>query len=204
MIVVVDSGVANAGSILNMLARLGASATVSADPEVIEKAEKLVLPGVGSFDAGMRSLEERGLIGLLNKQVMERGVPILGLCLGMQMLTLGSEEGTRPGLGWINTRVIRFRFVAGAKERVPHMGWNVVAPTQEHPLFSNFDADAKFYFVHSYHIPLSPTTDTLGVTRHGVEFASVVGRKNITGVQFHPEKSHRFGMRLFQNFIAGW
>ena len=140
---------------------------------------------------------------MLNRQVCERGVPILGLCLGMQLMTRSSEEGEKRGLGWIDTLPCAFAWIRPRK-RVPHMGWNVVEVLHDHPILSGLEKASRFYFVHSYHVPLDSSSAVLGVTHHGIGFASVIGRDNIVGVQFHPEKSHRFGMRLLQNFVTGW
>lgn len=201
MIVIVDSGVANTGSIVNMLGRVGVQATVSSDPGVIDRGTKLILPGVGAFDAGMRSLDQRGLIPVLDRQVQERGIPILGLCLGMQLFTRKSEEGSLPGLGWLDADTVRFRPPASPDVKIPHMGWNTVDVRREHPVLDTSDEDTRFYFVHSYHVANASPDQVLGTTTHGYEFASVIGRDNILGVQFHPEKSHRFGMRLLRNFV---
>jgi imidazole glycerol-phosphate synthase subunit HisH len=203
VIVVVDYGMGNLGSIANMLTRIGATVTISSDPAVIETATKLILPGVGAFENGMRNLGDRGLVPVLHRRVLEQRVPILGLCLGLQLFTRRSEEGTLPGLGWIATDTVRFggeRLGAGMK--VPHMGWNLLRPARPHPLFDGLDSDARFYFVHSYHLAAAPDgADTMGTTTYGYEFASAAGRDNIMGVQCHPEKSHRFGMTLFRNFV---
>lgn len=202
MIVVVDSGVANLGSIVNMLRRIGAAAEVSKDPNVIEGAEKLILPGVGAFDAGMRSITERGLIPALNTAVVKRKTPILGLCLGMQMFTRRSEEGGTGGLGWIDAETVRFSLdVAQHDLKVPHMGWNRAQLCRQHPLFDSLEEESRFYFVHSYHVVVNDPDVALAMTTHGYAFPSVIAQDNIVGVQFHPEKSHRYGMRLFQNFV---
>lgn len=200
MIAIVDYGMGNLGSVRNMLRKLAIPATLSADPAVLETAERLILPGVGSFDAGMRNLTERGLIPVLQRQVVQRGVPILGLCLGMQLMCRESEEGAGAGLGWIDARVVRFR-PPRPELKVPHMGWNTVAPCRPHPLFTGLEA-SRFYFVHSFHVQCADAADPLGNTEYGYPFASAVARGNILGVQFHPEKSHRFGMALMRNFAS--
>lgn len=204
MIVVVDSGIANVGSIANMLKKLGIRANVSAVPAEIEKASKLILPGVGAFDAGMRHMRDLGLVEPLNEAVLGRSVPVLGICLGMQLMSRGSEEGLLPGLGWLDTRAVRFNFdgaANGASYRVPHMGWNTVRTTGSSPLFSDLGDDARFYFVHSYHIVADDPGVVLASTQYGYDFVSAVAKKNIFGVQFHPEKSHRYGLQLIRNFV---
>jgi len=201
MIVVVDYGLGNLGSIANMLKKIGAHAVVSSDPAVVEKADKLILPGVGAFDAGMKNLETRGLIPLLNYRVLEQKTPILGVCLGMQLLCKRSEEGQLPGLGWLDAEVIRFKFDGNiANLKIPHMGWNTLAVRQPHPLFADLEAENRFYFVHSYHVVCADMGNVLAQTNYGFDFASAVVKDNIMGVQFHPEKSHKFGMRLYKNF----
>jgi imidazole glycerol-phosphate synthase subunit HisH len=201
MIVIVDYGMGNLGSIANMLKKIGAPAVISSDPEIIEQADKLILPGVGAFDYGMRNLNERGLIPVLNEQVLAHKKPVLGLCLGMQLLTKHSEEGGLPGLGWLDAETVRFKFdVANAVLKIPHMGWNSVQVGQPHFLFANAGTEPRFYFVHSYHVVCADERAVIGKTQYGYDFASVVAKDNIAGVQFHPEKSHAFGMNLLKNF----
>jgi imidazole glycerol-phosphate synthase subunit HisH len=201
MIVVVDYGMGNVGSIANMLRKVGAEAGISADHVVIESAGKLILPGVGAFDQGMQNLTDRGLIPLLRRKVLEEGTPVLGVCLGMQLLARGSEEGRCPGLGWLDAVAVRFRPTAGdTRLKVPHMGWNTIMVQRPHPLLSGLEQDARFYFVHSYHVVCHDPGVVLSRTGYGVDFVSAVARDNIVGVQFHPEKSHRFGMQVYRNF----
>jgi len=201
MIVIVDYGVGNLGSIANMIRRIGSTAQISADHEVISAADKLILPGVGAFGRGMSNLNERGLIPVLERRVRQDGVPLLGLCLGMQLLTLGSEEGNAQGLGWIDANTVRFR-VDETRMKVPHMGWNTMRTVRPHPLLDGLEPDSRFYFVHSYHVSLpADSDDGLGISTYGQDFASAIGRHNVMGVQFHPEKSHRFGMALLRNFV---
>jgi imidazole glycerol-phosphate synthase subunit HisH len=204
MIVIIDYGMGNLGSIANMLKKIGAPAAVSSDPAVIERADKLILPGVGAFDHGMRNLIERGLIPVLNEQVLNRKKTVLGLCLGMQLLTKKSEEGILPGLGWIEAETERFKIDgANAALKIPHMGWNTTHLCQPHWLLAGADAEPRFYFVHSYHIACADESIILATTRYGYDFASIVAKDNIAGVQFHPEKSHWFGMQLLRNFAEG-
>jgi glutamine amidotransferase len=201
MIVIVDYGVGNLGSIANMLKKAGAEGVTSADPEVVRGASRLILAGVGAFDTGMRNLQERGLIEPLGDRV-RAGVPVLGLCLGMQLLGHASEEGMLPGLGWIDARARRFTFPDQPMIKVPHMGWNTVGPVSPHPLLHDLGGDARFYFVHSYFMACADPSLEIGRSRYGgFDFCSVVGAGNVLGVQFHPEKSHKFGMALLRNFV---
>jgi imidazole glycerol-phosphate synthase subunit HisH len=163
----------------------------------------LILPGVGAFDAGMRQLHASGLVGLLNDKVLNRHTPTLGICLGMQLMTEKSEEGDLPGLGWIKGGNVRFRFdEAQTHLKVPHMGWNTVTSTRDDTLFKDLDDEARFYFVHSYHVVCQCEADVLAWTHHGRRFVSAFQHANILGTQFHPEKSHKFGMKLLSNFAA--
>lgn len=201
MIVIVDYGVGNLASVLNMLRKIGAKARISGDPVDIEMADKLILPGVGSFGNGMGKLVASGLIPILEEQVFFRKKPILGICLGMQMMTRGSEESDVPGLGWIDALTYRFPDVENL--RVPHMGWNKV---QASPTSRLFDFDCKeaerFYFVHSYYVSTTDPVHTSGICKYGIDFAAAYEVGDIFGVQFHPEKSHLFGMDLFRKFVA--
>lgn len=202
MIVIVDYGMGNLGSIQNMLRKVGAEAKISAEAEDIERADKLILPGVGAFDTGMLQLRQRGLIELLNRKALEEKTPILGVCLGMQLMGKASEEGRLAGLGWLDAECIRFRFEAETSRlKIPHMGWNTVSIQREGTLFKDMPPEPRFYFVHSYHLVLREAGDVLATTEHGYAFVSAVQRGNIMAVQFHPEKSHKFGMRLYKNFV---
>ena len=203
-VVVVNAGIGNLGAIPNMLKRLGTPARVTADAGEISAAGRIILPGVGAFDAAMQSLADLGLIEVLNRKALEERVPILGVCLGMELLSAGSEEGRLPGLGWIEGRAIRFRpDHGGPLLRIPHMGWNYVRPTANGALFTDLGASPRFYFAHSFHLVCDDEADVAGVTRYGYPFVSAVHRGNISGIQFHPEKSHRFGLQVFRNFLAG-
>ncbi len=201
MIVVIDYGMGNVGSVVNMLRKVGADAEATGDVNAVARASKLVLPGVGAFDAAMTRLRERELVPVLNRRVLEEGVPILGICLGMQVMTESSEEGSEAGLGWIAGGTQRFRFDDPAQRlRVPHMGWNVVRPAQPTPLFDGMYEEPRFYFVHSYHVTCRNEEDVMLTTEYGYRFVSGISRGNIFGVQFHPEKSHKFGMHLVRRF----
>ncbi|MCX5805030.1 MAG: imidazole glycerol phosphate synthase subunit HisH [Proteobacteria bacterium] len=203
MILIIDYGMGNLGSILNMLNKIGVNAAISSNIKDIEKTDKLILPGVGAFDRGMNNLEERGLIPMLNKLVLEDKIPILGVCLGMQLLGMRSEEGRLHGLGWLDAETIRFKFQgANANLKIPHMGWNQLSVRQAHPLFADLEAVNRFYFVHSYHVVCANPDNVLATTSYGFDFTSAIVKDNIMGVQFHPEKSHKFGMHLLKNFVA--
>ena len=199
MITIVNYGMGNVGSLLNMFKRVGVKSCVTADPEVILRAVKLVLPGVGAFDAAMERINSLpGLRTALDVKALKEKVPVLGVCLGMQLLTRSSEEGSLSGLGWIPSVTTRFPKQDGLK--VPHMGWNVALPNTSSPLTAQVGLEPRYYFVHSYCVHVDDPSDSLMRTRYGVNFDSAIGRDNIYGVQFHPEKSHRFGMHILKNF----
>jgi len=200
MIVIVDIGMGNLGSIQNMFKRIKVDALVSSDPSKIDKASKLILPGVGAFDNAILSLQERGLIDVLNQKVVKEGTPILGICLGMQLLGRESEEGALKGLAWIDAKTVRFRMNSNGL-KIPHMGWNTVEVQGSPEIFAGID-EPRFYFVHSYHLVCSTPSDVLTTTHYGYDFVSSVHHGNIWGTQFHPEKSHKFGMKLFSNFAG--
>lgn len=201
MITVIDYGMGNLGSMLNMFKRIGVAACVASDPIEIRRAEKLVLPGVGAFDAAMRRINSvLGLRESLDQKALIEKVPVLGVCLGMQLLTQSSEEGELPGLNWIEGSAIRFPRNLGLK--VPHMGWNVVQPTRPSPVTSDLGDEPCYYFVHSYYVKVADPAHSIMSTHYGVDFDSAINRENIYGVQFHPEKSHSFGMQILKNFSA--
>ena len=201
MIAIVDYGVGNLGSISNMLRKIDIEAVVTADPSGIEKAEKLILPGVGAFDTAMKNIRDLKLLDVLNQKVIADKTPVIGLCLGMQILTESSEEGKMPGLGWVKGKTIRFRFEESRNDlKIPHMGWNTVEIKNPSPLVEELDKNSRFYFVHSYHMDCKDKEDVTAVTNYGYDFPSVVKKENIYGIQFHPEKSHKFGMKLLENF----
>ena len=201
MITIIDYKTGNLGSIQNILKRIGVDSVLTSDREVISEATKIILPGVGAFDTGMRNLTGLNLKDILNQKVLDENTPILGICLGMQLMSLGSEEGSLPGLGWIKAETVRFSFSDTVSYKIPHMGWNFVQQRKESRLFTGMYQDARFYFVHSYYLKANDTSDILTSTNYEIDFASSVERNNIVGVQFHPEKSHKFGMRLLKNFV---
>lgn len=201
-LVIVDYGIGNVLSIANMLRSASVPAVVSADPADIRGASRLIIAGVGAFDAGMSSLHERGLVPVLRDAVFERRIPVLGICLGMQLLMRGSEEGKAEGLGWIEGSSSRIRPNGDQTLRVPHMGWNDIEPARESPLLEGLREHARFYFAHSYAVECADERDVVATTVYGSAFPAIVGHGHVFGVQFHPEKSHKYGRRLLENFAA--
>jgi glutamine amidotransferase len=198
VLVIVDYGHGNLGSIKNMLKKIGVKdVIVSGNPDVIALATKLILPGVGAFASGMLSLRERKLVGPLERKVLGEKVPILGICLGMQLFSQRSEEGPSEGLGWVEAETVRF--AASDNLKIPHMGWNSVRFRVGGGLGRGIERDARFYFVHSYHVRVKPP-NALATASYGEDFVAALQCDNIVGVQFHPEKSHNFGMALLKNF----
>jgi glutamine amidotransferase len=199
MITIIDYGLGNLGSVKNMLKRIKVPAQITADLEEIRKAEKIILPGVGSFDAAMLKLREQGMIDVLNDKALKEKVPVMGICLGMQLLVNSSEEGKESGLGWIPGKVTKFAF-EDRSLKIPHMGWNYTNVSKNaNPILEDFD-HFKFYFVHSYFVQVEREENRLLTTEYGHEFDAGIAKDNIFGFQFHPEKSHKFGMKLFENF----
>lgn len=201
MIGIVHFGLGNVGAVQNMLTKLGVRAKTISSPDELRTASKLILPGVGSFDTGITRLQSSGLLPTLRDLVLVRKVPILGICLGMQLMTRSSSEGTQPGLAWVHAETRRLDPMGVRGLRVPHMGWDVVRPAKQSPLIDDLPEDARFYFLHSYHVVCDDRADSLLRTPYGkVDIDSGFQHENIVGVQFHPEKSHRFGMWLFKSF----
>lgn len=200
MIVIVDYGMGNLRSVEKVFNRLNAIAIISANPEDISRADKLVLPGVGHFARGMSNLNERNLVGPINEAV-KKGVPLLGICLGMQLLTESSEEGEASGLGFIEAVTRKFKVKDSVK--VPHMGWNNVIVKENIPLLEGISSDDTFYFAHSYRVE-AKSESVVAKTVYDEEFASIILNGNVIGVQFHPEKSHDSGLKLIDNFIKNY
>ncbi len=201
MIVIVDYDVGNLAAIANMFKRIGSMCEITADPEKIWRADRIILPGNGAFDACMRGLRSTGLIPVLEDLVLQQKRPLLGICVGAQMLGHGSEEGTEPGLGWVNMHVRRFPDLPGLP--VPHMGWSPVRQMRAAaPVLSSLDNTARFYFVHSYYMEVENSQDVLLTSHYGFDFTAAVQVENIVGVQFHPEKSHRYGKQFLKQYAG--
>lgn len=203
MIHIVDYGVGNVQAFINMYKRLDIEAVRAATASDLESASKLVLPGVGAFDHAMKLLNASGMREPLDQLVLERKVPVLGICVGMQMMANGSDEGSKTGLGWVQGRVRSFaNHPASASLPMPHMGWNDVNPVAGSPggLFKGLESEARFYFLHSYYFEAAEAHEAIALTDYGFEFACAVQRGHVAGVQFHPEKSHHWGAALLKNF----
>jgi glutamine amidotransferase len=201
MIAVVDYGLGNVQAVTNIYKKLGISCSIVREPEALRSAEKIILPGVGSFDQAIKRLEISGFRKMLDAVISTQRLPVLGICVGMQMLGCSSEEGILTGLGWIDAVVKRFNFSSAEYSQcVPHMGWNSIKQVQENPLLKQLDVNSNFYFLHSYYMECQNSNDIIAMTEYGGEFASAVNSKNVYGVQFHPEKSHGFGIQLLKNF----
>ena len=198
MITIVDYGLGNLGSIQNMLKHIGVASIITGDLQEINDATKIILPGVGAFDSAMKRINNNGLRETLDSKALMECVPILGICLGMQLLTHGSEEGQMAGLGWIPAITKRFPDTLGLK--IPHMGWNSAHLSGSTKLTKGLENETRFYFVHSYYVKVEDEAHSILKTEYGIKFDSAINYGNIYGVQFHPEKSHRFGMRLLSNF----
>jgi glutamine amidotransferase len=198
MITIIDYGMGNLGSIKNMFKRIDVPAVITDDLDCIKSASKILLPGVGSFDAAMSRINESELRQVLDHKALDEQVPVLGICLGMQLLTRSSEEGDLSGLGWINAVTTRFPVKDDLK--VPHMGWNVVKPASPSPLSKDLPDESRFYFVHSYCVHVDNEENSILKTCYDITFDAAIQRDNIYGAQFHPEKSHKFGMQLLSNF----
>lgn len=201
MISVVSYGSGNIAAIANIFHRSGVEFNIAKNQGDLEQATKLVLPGVGAFDHTMGLLEKSGMIPALNRLVLDDKVPVLGICVGMQVMANASQEGERKGLGWIDASIRRFEVSKMLhKPFIPHLGWNLIKPRVEHSLFRSIDMEKGFYFLHSYYFSTRDPAVVMATTDYGIEFASAVNSENIYGLQFHPEKSHANGMRIFQNF----
>lgn len=200
MITIIDYGMGNIGSIENMIKKVGGESKIISTPDDLLCATKIVLPGVGAFDNGMTKLKEKGFIEILNKRVLEDKIPILGICLAMQLFTKSSEEGKLQGLGWIDAETVKFK-LNDKKLKVPHMGWNIVDIKREGKIYKDMYEEAAYYFVHSYYVKCNNIDDILTTTKYGTEFVSSFNHENIYATQFHPEKSHKYGIKLIKNFV---
>lgn len=197
----IDYGIGNVCSIINMLKKIGVESKLANSQSDIECADKIILPGVGAFDTGMQKLKKSGLINSIMTHAVTNNKPILGICLGMQMLGIGSEEGTEKGLGLIPFETIRFKLEDKKDLKIPHMGWDIVSmELRDDPILHDLDSEQRYYFVHSYHAICKDSENILMKCDYGYPFAAAVKKDKVYGVQFHPEKSHKFGMALLENF----
>lgn len=204
-VAVIDYGMGNIGSIINMLRRLSISGTLVSDPARLHEYDAIILPGVGHFDRAMSNLDALGLSGPIRHLAESKKQLIFGICLGMQLLCNYSEEGSRNGLGLIDADVKRFKFTQAMQLKVPHMGWNTVSRSSPNLLYDKIvSSSSRFYFVHSYYVSCNRQQDILATSTYGIDFVSMVRSNNIFGVQFHPEKSHSHGMRLFEGILKGY
>ena len=200
MIAIINYGLGNLTSILNMHKRLGIEAIITSDFETIRQADKLILPGVGHFKKGMENLHQSGLKKLLDEIVLEKQKPILGICLGAQLMTKHSEEGDVDGLGWVDANTVMFDKSKLGNLKVPHMGWSDIEIVQANPLLHALPEAPRFYHVHSYHFQFDKKDEVIANTEYGYRFESAFQKNNIYGTQFHPEKSHKYGMKVIENF----
>lgn len=199
MIAIIDYDMGNLGSIKNMIKKIGGQSIISNNKSDLMKAEGIILPGVGSFDTGVRNLKKYDLYNYIQDLAKDKQIPILGICLGMQLLCKSSEEGKEIGLGLVEANAIKFSDNDILK--IPHMGWSFVQKTKPSILLDDFTDDPRFYFVHSYYVKCDQENDILGITKYGIDFHSAFEKNNIFGVQYHPEKSHKFGMTLLKGFL---
>jgi glutamine amidotransferase len=200
MVTIVDYGMGNLGSVINMLKKIGVRSIVTSKSEEILSAEKILLPGVGAFDAAVKRIDEMNLRSVLTRKALVDKVPFLGICLGMQLLTRSSEEGVLKGLDFVPAKTIKFRLDSFNDLKIPHMGWNFVKENRPSDLTRDFTSDFRFYFVHSYYVMCDDDSNCILKTTHGVQFHSAIQNGNVYGTQFHPEKSHKYGMQLLKNF----
>jgi imidazole glycerol-phosphate synthase subunit HisH len=201
MIAIIDYGMGNLQSVAKILHRIGVNFMISSFPREIEKCDKIVLPGVGHFGKAVDNLKGLQLWDAIYEAVIVKKKPVLGICLGMQLMAKHSEEGDAVGFGWFDAEVVRFRVQDTLKYKVPHMGWNQVSITKPDPMFDGVDLQQGFYFVHSYYVKCNDPADILSETDYGFRFTSAIRKENIIGVQYHPEKSHEAGEKLLKNFV---
>ena len=201
MITLIDYGVGNIFAFQNVYKRLNIPTKIAKKKEDLDNAEKLILPGVGSFDYAMAQLNASGMREKLDELVLEKKVPVIGICVGMQMMGNRSDEGKLEGLKWIDSEILKFdESLIQQRTKLPHMGWNDVSPINTHPLFIGLEKEAIFYFLHSFYFRCKNEAESIAVSNYGISFSSAVHRENIYGIQFHPEKSHQYGEKLLHNF----
>lgn len=200
MITIINYGLGNLGSVQNMLKRIGAPCKITSDLKEIEEAEKILLPGVGAFDSAIQKIDELNLRSVLVKKAKVDKIPFLGICLGMQLLTRNSEEGVLKGLDLVPAKTIKFKFDNTLNLKIPHMGWNFVKQNTPSKLTEDFTPEHRFYFVHSYKVVCDDNTNSILKTNYGGDFDAAIQNENVYGTQFHPEKSHKYGMHLLTNF----
>lgn len=201
MITLIDYGVGNIFAFQNVYKRLDIPTKIAKTPADLEDAQKLILPGVGAFDYAMAQLNSSGMRQKLDELVLDKKIPIIGICVGMQMMGNRSDEGTSEGLKWIDADIIKFdENLIQQRTKLPHMGWNDVNPIEGHPLFEGLEQEAIFYFLHSFYFKCKNAVDSIAISDYGIPFTSAVNAKNVYGIQFHPEKSHQYGEKLLHNF----
>ena len=201
MITIIDYGVGNIFAFQNVYKRLDIPTKIAKSSQDLIDAEKLVLPGVGSFDFAMNQLNISGMREKLDELVLVKKIPVIGICVGMQIMGNRSDEGELEGLNWIDSEILKFdERLINQRTKLPHMGWNDVIPVKNHPLFIGLEKEAIFYFLHSFYFKCNNPEDSIAVSDYGISFSSAVNRENIFGIQFHPEKSHQFGEQLLHNF----
>jgi glutamine amidotransferase len=203
MIAIIDYGVGNIKAFSNIYKQLGLEVKVARKASDLQGASKLILPGVGHYDYAMQKFTDSGMRDIAHSMVVNEKIPVIGICVGMQMLAKSSDEGKLPGLCWIDATVKKFdASLLNQKTRLPHMGWNDVLPVSNNPLLVGLESDARFYFLHSYYFDCHNPKDTIATANYGIEFSCIVNHENIFGVQCHPEKSHHFGIQLLKNFAT--
>jgi len=200
-IIIVDYRTGNSNSIKRTLDQIGSRSIISSQIEDLTQADKIILPGVGHFAKAMANLKELDLLEALNEAVLIKRKTVLGICLGMELMAMRSQEGDTQGLQWLDAEAVRFKSSAAARHKVPHMGWNRIQIKKVSALMKGVENLSEFYFAHSYHLKINDRSDLLNETEYGISFPSAVERNNIFGVQYHPEKSHRTGVRVLKNFI---
>lgn len=201
MITLIDYGVGNIFAFQNVYKRLDIPTKIAKTAQDLKDAEKLILPGVGAFDYAMEQLNASGMRDTLDHLVMEKKIPVIGICVGMQMMGNRSDEGTSEGLKWIDADILKFdESLIQQRTKLPHMGWNDVNPIKNHPLFKELEEDAIFYFLHSFYFKCNNLENSIAVSDYGIPFTAAVNAKNVYGIQFHPEKSHQYGEKLLYNF----